>query len=86
MKFLTTFVRVVSIVVCLIGASAATAQGVADPVVNEFVVNHTGSDTHEFLEILGDADTRLFSLYPTSRSRGTAALRWGWSTASGWWA
>jgi hypothetical protein len=27
-----------------------------DPVVNEFVVDHIGSDTHEFIEILGDPD------------------------------
>ena len=29
----------------------------ADPVINEFVFNHTGSDTHEFVEIKGDGSS-----------------------------
>lgn len=29
------------------------------PVISEFVFNHTGSDTHEFVEILGDMNTDL---------------------------
>lgn len=29
----------------------------AEPVINEFVTNHTGSDTHEFIELFGLADT-----------------------------
>ncbi len=28
-----------------------------DPLINEFVFNHTGSDTHEFVEIFGDPST-----------------------------
>ncbi len=31
--------------------------GPSDPVVNEIVANHTGTDTSEYLEIKGDADT-----------------------------
>lgn len=30
---------------------------VGDPVINEFVANHTGSDVNEFIEVFGDADT-----------------------------
>lgn len=28
-----------------------------DPIINEFMFNPTGSDTHEFIEVKGDADT-----------------------------
>ena len=28
-----------------------------DPVINEFLANHTGADTHEFVEVFGEADT-----------------------------
>jgi hypothetical protein len=28
-----------------------------DPIINEFVANHTGADTHEFVEVLGDPNT-----------------------------
>ena len=31
--------------------------GATDPVINEFVVDHTGTDTHEFVEIFGDVST-----------------------------
>jgi len=31
--------------------------GPADPVINEFVFNHTGTDTHEFIEAFGDPNT-----------------------------
>ena len=34
----------------------ALAQ-VTDPLINEFVNNHTGSDTYAFVEIFGDAST-----------------------------
>lgn len=32
-------------------------QQIDDPVINEFVFNHTGTDTNEFVEIYGAADT-----------------------------
>jgi|GEM_PF-5760910 len=31
----------------------------ADPRINEFVSNHTGADTDEFIEVLGDPNTDL---------------------------
>jgi uncharacterized protein len=31
------------------------------PLINEFVANHVGTDTHEFIEIFGDPDTDYFS-------------------------
>lgn len=38
-----------------ISGSTAIFEIVAQPVINEFVANHTGSDTNEFIEIKGDA-------------------------------
>ena len=35
----------------------AAGGGPTDPVINEFVVDHTGTDTHEFVEIFGDPST-----------------------------
>jgi len=37
--------------------SANPGGELSDPVINEFVVNHTGTDTHEFVEIKGDPNT-----------------------------
>jgi len=39
----------------LLGTSAAAAQN--DPVINEFVFNHTGTDTNEYIEVAGDPAT-----------------------------
>jgi hypothetical protein len=36
---------------------AALAADPRDPVINEYVANHTGTDTHEFVEIFGEPDT-----------------------------
>ena len=36
---------------------ARAENGASDPVINEFVVDHTGTDTHEFIEIYGDPNT-----------------------------
>ncbi len=33
------------------------STGPTDPVINEFVANHTGTDINEYVEIKGDADT-----------------------------
>lgn len=43
-----------------IAASAANAQVV--PVINEFVADHTGSDTNEFVEIFGAPNTNYSGL------------------------
>jgi len=37
--------------------SVSCATGPRDPVINEFVANHTGSDSEAFVEVLGDANT-----------------------------
>ncbi len=34
-----------------------------DPIINEFVANHTGIDTHEFIEIFGEPNTIYTSFY-----------------------
>jgi uncharacterized protein len=38
------------------------ATGPSDPVINEFVANHTGSDTEAFVEVFGDASTDYSAL------------------------
>ncbi|MEA3439256.1 MAG: ExeM/NucH family extracellular endonuclease [Chloroflexota bacterium] len=38
-------------------STVAAQDGRGDPVINEFVFNHTGTDTHEFVEILGAVST-----------------------------
>jgi hypothetical protein len=43
--------------------------GPADPKINELVVNHIGTDTHEFVEVLGDADTD-YSAYTVLQLEG----------------
>jgi len=43
-----------TLLVVLLGASSATAQ---DPVINEFVFNHTGTDTNEYVEVAGGPNT-----------------------------
>ena len=45
-----------------IPAKSGVIAGDADPVINEFVFNHTGTDTHEFVEIFGAPSTGYESL------------------------
>jgi predicted extracellular nuclease len=40
-----------------LGAHTASCLDAAEPVINEFVFNHTGSDTHEFVEVYGEASS-----------------------------
>jgi predicted extracellular nuclease len=39
------------------GQTFDAGGGPADPVINEFVFNHTSTDTNEYVEVFGDADT-----------------------------
>jgi len=39
------------------GAENSAVVAVADPLINEFVASHLGTDTHEFVEIFGDPNT-----------------------------
>jgi len=41
----------------------------AEPVINEFVANHVGSDTHEFVEVFGDASSD-YSAYSVLQIEG----------------
>lgn len=47
-----------------LGSHTLEGGGPADPAINEFVMDHTGADTHEFVELLGDpaADYSAFTL------------------------
>ncbi|WP_071517140.1 endonuclease/exonuclease/phosphatase family protein [Geitlerinema sp. PCC 9228] len=76
-----------NIVISENGGSAAT-----DPVMNEFVFNHTGSDNQEYLEIAGDANTNyanfsLLSVEGDSNVAGTvdSVFSVGTTDANGLW-
>lgn len=63
-----------------------------NPVINEFVFNHTGSDTNEFVEIYGAPDTDysdlwLLEIEGDSPSAGIVdeAIQLGTTDASGFW-
>ena len=63
-----------------------------DPVINEFVANHVGTDTHEFVEIFGDpnADYSAFTILQLEGDGAGAgtidtALRIGTTDANGIW-
>jgi hypothetical protein len=77
------------------GQTFDVASGPADPVINEFVANHTGSDTHEFVEVFGDPDTD-YSTYTVLQLEGDSSsgspagvidsvIGVGTSDASGFW-
>lgn len=62
------------------------------PVINEFVFNHAGSDTNEFVEIKGEADTdysalTLVEIEGDSTGAGTVDGVWvvGSTDANGYW-
>jgi len=38
----------------LLAPAAVSAQSLPDPMINEFVADHTGGDTHEFIEVTGE--------------------------------
>jgi hypothetical protein len=50
---------------------AAVVVGAADPKLNEFVANHAGTDTDEYVEVYGDPGPTTRPT-PSSRSRATA--------------
>ena len=56
---------------------AAALGGVTDPLINEFVFNHTGADTHEFVESLGDpnGDYSTFALLEIEGDSGATTGR-----------
>jgi len=65
----------------------------ADPLINEFVANHTGADTYAFIEILGDPTTDYsgFTLLEIEGDTGSsmghidAAITLGSTNADGYW-
>jgi hypothetical protein len=74
----------------LVMASGAWA---IDPVINEFVANHTGTDTNEYFEVYGDPNTDL-SAYTIVEIEGEgtgkgliddATFTVGMTDASGYW-
>jgi hypothetical protein len=73
--------------------SVSCATGPRDPVINEFVANHTGSDSEAFVEVFGDANTDYSALTvleiegDSSSNEGTidAVLQVGTTNAGGYW-
>ncbi len=75
-------------------AAAANLCGgeAAAPLINEFVLNHVGTDTHEYVEIAGDPDTD-YSAYtilqiegdPTGTGLIDSAHTVGVTNAEGYW-
>ncbi len=64
---------------------------VSDPKINEFVANHTGTDTNEYIEVYGDPSTD-YSAYTllhfegdTSKGTIDSVLPVGTTDASGFW-
>ncbi len=64
----------------------------ADPLLNEFVFNHVGTDTHEYVEVAGDANTNFaaFTLLQIEGDGSSAgivdsALPVGTTDAAGYW-
>lgn len=45
------------------GLLTAFANSQAFPVINEFVADHTGSDTNEFVEVFGSANSDLSNYF-----------------------
>ncbi|HSK96816.1 MAG TPA: ExeM/NucH family extracellular endonuclease, partial [Euzebyales bacterium] len=75
----------------LVAGTAASAA--TDPVLNEFVANHTGTDTAEFAEIAGDPSTdySAFTVVEIEGDGTTAGvvdgvLTVGTTSADGYWA
>ncbi|HSM56940.1 MAG TPA: ExeM/NucH family extracellular endonuclease [Candidatus Sulfomarinibacteraceae bacterium] len=56
-----------------LGTHTSTCNGAApepdDPVINEFVFNHTGTDTHEYVEVFGSPNTD-YSTYAVLQIEG----------------
>jgi predicted extracellular nuclease len=74
------------------GQTFSTGGPPADPLINEFVANHTGADTNAFVEVLGDASTSysaftVLEIEGEGTSAGTidAALTVGTTNGSGYW-
>ena len=89
-------VGIAALLVLLLGtASPVSAQSPTeprDPLINEFVANHTGADSEAFVEVFGDASTdysafTVLEIEGDSSGAGTvdAVLPVGTTNAGGYW-
>lgn len=83
---------IVALAAAVLVATPRTARASADPVINEFVANHTGADSGAFVEIFGDPSTdystlTLLEIEGDGGGAGTidAALPVGTTDAAGYW-
>ena len=86
-------ILVVAALMALVLVATPASAVASDPVINEFVANHTGSDTQAFVEVFGDASTDYSALTvleiegDSSSNEGTidAVLQVGTTNAGGYW-
>jgi predicted extracellular nuclease len=62
MKAFRSWTAFITTALLLVGLLPAAATAQTAPVINEFVANHTGSDTAEFIEVAGAASADLTDL------------------------
>ncbi len=88
-----SFVPKAALLLLVLGSALPVlAQSPTDPVINEFVVNHTGADSEAFVEVFGDASTdysafTVLEIEGDSTSAGTvdAVLPVATTNAGGYW-
>ncbi len=56
-KFLAVVAPVLLLSLLLSFAGSGFVRAATDPVINEFVANHVGTDTNEYVEVFGDPNT-----------------------------
>ncbi|GAB4574360.1 MAG: ExeM/NucH family extracellular endonuclease [Anaerolineae bacterium] len=57
-----TVLSALLVIALIIGVAPRITAQAADPVINEFVFNHTGTDTNEFIEVFGTPNTDYSAL------------------------
>ncbi|HSG16956.1 MAG TPA: ExeM/NucH family extracellular endonuclease [Anaerolineae bacterium] len=91
-KTLRHFVILMIFALTVVIAGSSVAAAPADPVINEFVANHTGADSQAFVEVFGDPSTdysafTVLEIEGDSSGAGVidAVLTVGTTNAGGYW-
>jgi hypothetical protein len=91
-KTLRHFVILMIFALTVVIAGSSVAAAPTDPVINEFVANHTGADSQAFVEVFGDPSTD-YSVFTVLEIEGDstgagvidAVLPVGTTNAGGYW-
>jgi predicted extracellular nuclease len=90
---ITRSIPVFILFVILLAAAGGVQAAHGEPLINEFVFNHTGTDTHEYVEVFGAPDTdysalTIIELEGDGSGSGTVdeAITVGTTDAGGYWA